>query len=303
MQEIQLGTSEQQAKAASRTTRLSETQLSDALSAMREDGIVCVKGAVATDLIAVLNEKMQADLDNRTPSRKVNAWNSLRPPPFHPYLYEEIVYNEAATAICRGLLGARATLTTYGANTSWPGQSEPQNVHRDVPDGIITDGCPAVVLNYPLTEFTVENGATLIYPESHRTSVAEAGGTRKYSEAMLAKQARVRQPEQTVGIGPGDLIARDLRLWHGGMPNVSDERRIMLALVVIDPDYTDADETGFKGFEAEQGSDDFWRNPRLETSVEFVPAGDRSYYQHGHHSTPPTALYRDWQMRKGPSKT
>ena len=73
----------------------------------------------------------------------------------------------------------------------------------------------------------------------------------------------------------------------------------MLALVVIDPDYTEADETGFKGFEAEIGSEDFWQNPRLETSVHFVPAGDRSYYLHGHHSTPPTPLYLDWQSRKG----
>ena len=164
---------------------LSETQLAAALSAMHEEGIVCIKRVVAAETIHALNEKMQADLDVRTPSLKVNAWNSLRPPPFHPHLYNEVVYNEAAIDICRGMLGARATLTTYGANTSWPGQAVAQNVHRDVPDGAVTGRCPAVVLNYPLTEFTIENGATLIYPESHRTSVAEADRSRKFTQAIF----------------------------------------------------------------------------------------------------------------------
>ncbi len=284
-------------------TGLSERQLATALSAMHEEGIVCLKGALAAETVTALNKKMQSDLDVRTPSRNFNAWNSLRPPPFHPHLYKDLVYNEAAIDICRGLLGPRATLTTYGANTSWPGHAQAQNVHRDVPDGPITDRCPAVVINYPLTDFTIENGATLIYPESHRACVVKAGASRQYSQAMLDQQALARSPEQTIGIGPGDLIVRDLRLWHGGMPNTSDERRIMLALVVIDPDYQQADETGFKGFEAEIGSEDFWHHPRLATSVHFVPAGDRSYYLHGHHSTPPTPLYLDWQSRKGDPKS
>jgi hypothetical protein len=90
------------------------------------------------------------------------------------------------------------------------------------------------------------------------------------------------------------MVIRDLRLWHGGMPNHSSDRRIMLALVVIDPLYRQQDESGFKGFEAEQGTEAFWSHPRLQTSVHFVPADDRSYYLHSHHSTPPTKLRLDW---------
>lgn len=35
----------------------------------------------------------------------------------------------------------------------------------------------------------------------------------------------------------GSLIIRDLRLWHAGMPNTTDEIRIMLAMIHFAPWY------------------------------------------------------------------
>lgn len=277
--------------------RLAPEKLETGVRVMREDGILCLKNAVSLDSVDRLNRKMQSDLEARLPDRSSNAWNSLRPPPFAPYLFEDVVYNEFAIDVCTEVLGDRATLTTYGANMSWPGQATPQPIHRDVMDAPIGRSCPAVVINIPLADFTIANGATLIYPGSHTSSVADAGGSRQFTQAMLDAQAGRCPPEQTVDFWRGDLVIRDLRLWHGGMPNLSSVRRIMLALVVIDPDYRGGDESGFKGFEAELGTETFWRHPRLSTSVSFVPRGDRSYYLHSHHSTPPTALRLEWEKR------
>ena len=277
--------------------QLSNISVRAAINIMSEDGIVCLRNAIPLKVIEELHFKMQSDLDQRMPSRNANAWNSLRPPPFKPYLFREIVYNEFAIDICRGVLGEQATLTTYGANTSWPNQMTAQQVHRDVPDAEIIDACPAVVINIPMMEFTVENGATLIYPGSHTAAVGQASGPRRFSKEMLDSRAAVVPSEQTTDIGPGDLVIRDLRLWHGGMPNNSADRRIMLALVVIDAEYRHGDESGFKGFEAEEGSEQFWHHPRLKTSVSFVAAGDRSYYMHGHHSTPKTELQQEHKTR------
>ncbi|MCH2351789.1 MAG: phytanoyl-CoA dioxygenase family protein [Pseudomonadales bacterium] len=268
-----------------------------AVGAMRRDGIVCLKHAIPNGLVAALNTKMQADLDSVQVDRTPNSWISLRPPPFDPYLSREIVYNELAVEICLELLGTGSTLTTYGANTSWPGQGTPQSTHRDVPDAPVGSSPPGVVINIPLTTFTTENGATQIYPGSHETSVEDAQGTRQYTPKMLEEQANRRPPLQLTGVESGDLVIRDLRLWHGGMPNKTSERRIMLALVVIDADYRGGDESGFKGFEAEQGSEAFWQDSRMNTAVCFVPAGDRSYYLLGKHSEPLTALRKDWFAR------
>ncbi|MEE2784835.1 MAG: phytanoyl-CoA dioxygenase family protein [Pseudomonadota bacterium] len=274
-------------------------RLTDAIHAMHEDGIVCLKNAVDPQHIENLHIKLLDDLSTVATDRTKNKWNSLRPPPFHPYLYTDIVYNTFAIEVLRGVLGPNATLTTYGANTSWLGEETSQQIHRDVPDGPIAQRCPAVVLNFPMSVFCLENGPTRIYPGSHLTSVAQANGTRRYTQAMLDEQAARRAPELTTDICPGDLVIRDLRLWHGGTPNRSSVLRTMLALVVIDPDYQQTDESGFKGFEAEESAKDFWYHERLRTSVYFVPMGDRAYYLHAHHSTPPTPLFLDWQARKG----
>ena len=275
-----------------------ESVVCDAVVALKTDGIVCLKKAIPRISVEKLNSKMQADLDNVSVDRTPNSWISLRPPPFDPYLSREIVYNKLAVEICVGLLGSMATLTTYGANTSWPDQQTQQATHRDVPDAPIGHSSPGVVINVPLTAFTKENGATQVYPRSHISPVEEAEGTRVYTEKMLEEQKQRVPPMQLAGVECGDLVIRDLRLWHGGMPNKTQERRIMLALVVIDAAYRGADESGFKGFEAEKGSEPFWEDSRLKTAVSFVSAGDRSYYLQGKHSEPLTPLRKDWFARR-----
>ena len=256
-----------------------------------------IRSLLRKNSIDKLNIKMQADLDAVETDRSRNPWDSLRPPPFDPYLYRQIVYNDVAADICIAWLGMEATLTTYAANTSWPDQSAKQNIHRDVPGAPIGPSSPGVVINIPLTTFTKENGATLVYPGSHDSSVEEAEDSQNIPIEMLEEQSKISPAIQTTNVVAGDLIIRDLRLWHGGMPNITRERRIMLALVVIDPAYHEEDESVFKGFEAEQGSEAFWEHPKLKTAVSFVPQGDRTYYLQGGHSAPLTPLRKDWIAR------
>lgn len=70
----------------------------------------------------------------------------------------------------------------------------------------------------------------------------------------------------------------------------------MLAMVHTAATYRGADETAFKGFAAEEGSEDFWSHPRLHTSVCFEPA-PMAYRVPGH-SSPPTALGDEYKARK-----
>ena len=49
---------------------------------------------------------------------------------------------------------------------------------------------------------------------------------------------------------------------HGGMPNTSTEIRTMLAMVHVSAAHRGVDESGFRGFAAERGSEDFWQHPR-----------------------------------------
>lgn len=48
-------------------------------------------------------------------------------------------------------------------------------------------------------------------------------------EEVLEKRRMVRPPVQPE-VEAGDIMIRDLRLWHAGMPNSSEKHRIMLGL-------------------------------------------------------------------------
>ena len=74
-------------------------RLTDAIHAMHEDGIVCLKNAVDPQHIENLHIKLLDDLSTVATDRTKNKWNSLSPPPFHPNLYTDIVYNKFAIEV------------------------------------------------------------------------------------------------------------------------------------------------------------------------------------------------------------
>lgn len=128
------------------------------------------------------------------------------------------------------------------ANT--PGLRQPE--HKD--SAFDHPKCPYYfIANVPLCDFTVENGATEFWLGSHAQTTVEdqqtVNGDQMVSMKMYktgepipwiteeAKQARraVRPPMQPEA-RRGDVMIRDLRTWHAGMPNHSDKHRIMLGL-------------------------------------------------------------------------
>lgn len=108
--------------------------------------------------------------------------------------------------------------------------------------------CPYYfIANIPLCDFTVENGATEFWLGSHVNTTVKDQQTAPedgpYSNKMYKKgehipwiheeakeaQRAVRPPIQPEALR-GDIMIRDLRTWHAGMPNNSDNHRIMLGL-------------------------------------------------------------------------
>lgn len=59
-----------------------------------------------------------------------------------------------------------------------------------------------------------------------------AKGTRasgRIREDLLEQRRQARGPSQPV-VEKGSIVIRDLRLWHAGMPNMTEEVRVMLAM-------------------------------------------------------------------------
>lgn len=121
-----------------------------------------------------------------------------------------------------------------------------QNEHKD--SMFAHPQCPYyIIANVPLCDFTTTNGATEFWLGSHAATTLEdqqpvTDTTRATWKPKTAtdripwihdetKEARrvVRPPVQPA-VARGDIMIRDLRTWHAGMPNLSDKHRIMLGL-------------------------------------------------------------------------
>ena len=99
-----------------------------------------------------------------------------------------------------------------------------------------------MVINVPLIDFTPENGSTEVWLGTHtgelsglRVQEGEHGerASGRIKEQLLEQRRKVRGPSQPV-LQKGSIVIRDLRLWHAGMPNMTQDIRVMLAMSKLD---------------------------------------------------------------------
>ncbi|KAI2472432.1 hypothetical protein F4781DRAFT_383587, partial [Annulohypoxylon bovei var. microspora] len=167
-------------------------------------------------------------------------------PPVAEYFNPMIFTNSIATQITTGVLGPRPKWTFCSANSAMPplpgGTPSRQPVHSDA-DFKHPDHPFALVVNVPLVAMTPENGSTEVWLGTHTgTSVDGQEGAHgerasgRIQESLLASRSEVCPPSQPV-VKKGSIVIRDLRLWHAGMPNLSSEVRVMLAMIHFAPWY------------------------------------------------------------------
>lgn len=256
--------------------RLAADKLAAAVRAMDEDGVVALRGAIDLGPVDALGARMFEDLARYEAEYEIdNNFQGIRPPPFHPYLFPEIIFNEPAVSVSRAVLGEGAALTGYGANTAFVG-AQTQHVHADSvpPEPGPYGPCAHLVVNVPLVDMTEANGATIYWPGTHR-DLRLHSGNRFPTEEMLAEW-EARRPSERVLARRGDLVLRDLRVWHGGMPNRTTQHRPMLAIVYS------ARRPDHGTFEAEEGSEAFWAShPLVSATPAFAPR-PIEYLRQGH---------------------
>lgn len=134
-------------------------------------------------------------------------------------------------------------MTFCSGNTAMPAtdsiKPQRQPVHSDA-DFKHPSHPFALVVNVPLVAMRPENGSTEVWLGTHANTNIEdqegAHGERasgRIREGLLEERRKISPPLQAV-IPKGSVIVRDLRLWHAGMPNYSDEIRVMLAFSKLD---------------------------------------------------------------------
>ncbi|MBV9852288.1 MAG: phytanoyl-CoA dioxygenase family protein [Armatimonadetes bacterium] len=266
-----------------RTGRLTPEHLRDAGRAVREDGFVVLADVVNLDHLAVLRERMLEDVAKYVARPDApfnfNAGNvQQEPPPFAPYLFRDVLFNEPAIAVTHALLGDGLKNAFYSGNTALPGGTR-QPVHADVgqlwPDLDVATPPFGVVVNVPVVDMTPENGSTEIWPGTHRdtTVFIQHGDIKVPQDKLEARRADV-PPLQPV-VRAGSVVIRDLRLWHAGMPNHTDQPRPMIAMIHWVSWWGDGEPLVFP-----KSEEAFFHHPVLRTIARFTDE-PIDYIRHG----------------------
>ncbi|KAI6084842.1 hypothetical protein F4821DRAFT_242062 [Hypoxylon rubiginosum] len=232
---------------------LEARNLEKAVGAVHRDGLVVVEDVIPHKALDQLNHKMVQDariLQGRGEDGpfNYNTGNLQQDaPPVAEYFSPTIFTNSIATQITTVVLGPRPKWTFCSANAAMPplpgDAPSRQPVHSDA-DFRHPDHPFALVVNVPLITMTPENGSTEIWLGTHNReggidAQEGAHGERasgRIREGLLAARRETCPPCQPV-VKKGSIVIRDLRLWHAGMPNPSDEVRIMLAMIHFAPWY------------------------------------------------------------------
>ncbi|KAF2126433.1 phytanoyl-CoA dioxygenase family protein [Dothidotthia symphoricarpi CBS 119687] len=238
---------------------LNQRNIEIAIRALSRDGLVVLEDMVDHAVLDRLNEKMVKDAYDLQ-ARKDSPFNYNKgniqqdPPMTAEWFSDEIYINPIVTQVTSTCLGPKPSLHFVSGNTALPPtESSPpasQPTHNDA--DFEHSSIPfALVVNVPLVTMTPENGSTEVWLGTHNgTTIADQEGVHgdrasgRIKAHLLESRRETRPPSQPV-VKKGSIIIRDLRLWHGGKPNLSTEPRVMLAMIHFAPWYRNQMEVEF----------------------------------------------------------
>ncbi|KAF3908363.1 hypothetical protein AA313_de0209540 [Arthrobotrys entomopaga] len=221
------------------------TILAEALKHLHHSGVVVLENVVDVTHLDTINSVMSPEATGiaNLPSERFNfgreTGNINQSPPLkEEFLYLDVWANPFVLPVLAAMLGPVPVLHLATGNTTTLAEDR-QPVHSDY--GLPHPSFPfSFVVNTPLVDMTLQNGALEVWPGSHTATtfydqVAYQGQcgslpTRAIIPAILKNREAISPPARVV-VPKGSVIIRDLRLWHAGHPNLTNMPRVMLAFV------------------------------------------------------------------------
>ena len=206
-----------------------------AVRTLKECGFVVIEDVLSRQWVdrtrQICDETLERYMKTVSPQKRQTmerTHTAMFPPICSPFMDPDAIENPFAVQVSEAAIGPDFFCTFYNTNTQWP-HSGMQHVHRDFdhlfPDFPVALPIIQVIVNIPLTDFTLENGATEVWPGTHLiVDDFPKGGE------MLEERAKTLPSVRTT-VSAGSIILRDMRTWHRGMPNDTNEIRTMLAMI------------------------------------------------------------------------
>ena len=214
--------------------KLTDAHVEKAVQALRTDGYVVLENVVSHEHLDILRERMDADSQLLIKAEKWGGAGRLKghlqqgPPPYAPYIFRDIVANPYVIQVTKALIGTGIYNNFYNGNTNCPG-SITQPLHRDGAhlwnDQEVAHPTTEVVVNISPQDTTEENGSVELWPGSHLDV-----GNGHIEETHEAARRKICPPIRG-NAKKGSALIRDMRLWHRGVPNLSDKPRHMIAMI------------------------------------------------------------------------
>ena len=195
-----------------------------------------LRGIAAENELNKLEHRMQADTLRLTEFVNRNGGNPRAsghlqqgPPPICDFVLPSIAMNPIVNQISCAVLGGKPCLTFYNGNTNGPGSCV-QGLHADTrhlfPDWETATPPWQLVVNIPTDDCTLDNGAIELWPGTHQVVRPQTPPDAETEAARRQTHPPIRAVSRR-----GDILLRDGRLWHRGVPNQSDKPRQMIALI------------------------------------------------------------------------
>ncbi|WP_308637549.1 phytanoyl-CoA dioxygenase family protein [Paenibacillus silvisoli] len=151
-------------------------------------------------------------------------------PFLRPFTNDYMVANPFAMPVLKGILGEGVRCTYFASDTACPG-SDYQNVHSDLPplfpDLGVALPAYALVLNIPLVDVHEDNGPLEVWPGGTHLDPESTKHTSIDGEMLRAAKGMY---SEKVYMPAGSIVIRDIRMWHRGTPNRTQENRTNIAL-------------------------------------------------------------------------
>ncbi|MFD2613643.1 phytanoyl-CoA dioxygenase family protein [Paenibacillus gansuensis] len=217
-----------------RSGKLSESTIETAVEQVRKNGYIGFEKVLTDEQVKEFKSAFDPLFAEYTSRKGFNTGTNRAQMflPFEaPYSSEYVIANPIALDVIDKLLGHGVRCTYLASDTAGPG-SDYQNVHSDLPP-LFPDlgvGLPvySLVLNIPLVDVHEENGPLEIWPGGTHL---DPDSTKQTSiDGEMLRAAKTMYSEK-VFMPAGSMVIRDIRMWHRGTPNRTDQNRTNIALI------------------------------------------------------------------------
>lgn len=213
---------------------LDAAEVERAATIFHRDGFVCIANALTPEQLELVRQGAQRVIAAQLEATGVANMNrgfarhSFGDQIQHPE-WAMLVDLPTILPILEAIWGRRDfTCMGAGGDYSLPG-AKIQHLHSDTgeflhdPQGLVTTRelpAPFIVVNFPMVDFSERNGAIRFVPGTQRSRAAVPD---LESEPEWMRRNLVCAPA-------GAALVRDVRCWHGGTANNSDQARPMTSV-------------------------------------------------------------------------